>query len=130
MFNIPLRKWLLVTAGSLSLSLGVLGIFLPLLPTTIFLLIAAACFARSSDRLYNWLITHKWFGPYIRNWREHKAITRRTKIVTLVVLWGTLAISAFVATDNLFVRLALLVVGIGVSAFILHMKTLSRDLVS
>ena len=125
-----LQKWLLITVGCISLGVGVLGIFLPLLPTTVFLLLAAACFARSSDRMYNWLLTHKWFGPYIRNWREHKAITRSNKIVILFVLWSTLSISAIIATNNLYVRLSLLAVGIGVSVFILNMKTMSQETAS
>ena len=125
-----LPKWMFITLGSMSLGVGVLGIFLPLLPTTVFMLIAAACYARSSDRLYNWLLNHKVFGPYIKNWREHRAITRRTKIVILVVLWGTLAFSAFVAVKLLLVQILLLLVGIGVTLFILKVKTMSTDMVS
>jgi uncharacterized membrane protein YbaN (DUF454 family) len=77
----PLR-WLLSSVGGICVGLGVLGIFVPLLPTTPFLLVAAACFVRSSDRLYQRLITHRTLGPYIRNYREHRAITRRARIVT------------------------------------------------
>ena len=130
MAKIAIRKWTLITVGSISLGIGVLGIFLPLLPTTVFLLFSAACFARSSDRLYNWLLSHKWFGPYIRNWREHKAITRRNKIVILFVLWITLCFSALMATENIFVRLALLAVGLGVTFFILSLRTMSVDMMS
>ena len=64
------KKWTLILVGSLSIGLAFLGIFLPLLPTTPFLLLAAACYLRSSDRFYHWLIYHKWFGNYIRNYRE------------------------------------------------------------
>ena len=126
----PLQKWIYIALGSISLGVGVLGIFLPLLPTTVFMLIAAACYARSSDRLYNWLLNHKVFGPYIKNWREHRAITRRTKIVILVVLWSTLAFSAFVAAKLLLVQIVLLIVGLGVTLFILNVKTMSADMVS
>ncbi len=126
----PLKKWTLIIAGSISLGLGVLGIFLPLLPTTVFLLIAAACYARSSDRLYEWLLSHRLFGSYIRNWREHKAITRRTKITILSVLWGTLAITGFFAVHLLLIRLVLLAVGIGVTTFILNIKTMTSDMVT
>ncbi len=123
----PIKKALLISAGIVSVGLGVLGIFLPLLPTTVFLLIAAACFARSSDRLYNWLLNHKWFGAYIKNWREHKALPRRTKIVILMVLWVTLIISAAIGTHVLWVRLLLLLVGIGVTLFITRMRTLPEN---
>ena len=123
----PIKKAALVSIGLLCVGLGVLGIFLPLLPTTVFLLIAAACFARSSDRLYNWLLTHKWFGPYIKNWREHKAITRRTKIIILFVLWLTLIVSAIIGTNLLWIRLVLLAVGIGVTIFITRMRTMPEN---
>jgi len=123
-----LKKWTLIISGSIALGLGVLGIFLPLLPTTVFLLIAAACYARSSQRLYDWLLSHKWFGPYIRNWREHRALTPRTKITILFVLWITLAVSAAFAVQSLFIRLILLAVGIGVTILILSLKTMSDDM--
>ena len=122
-----LQKVILISLGLLCVGLGVLGIFLPLLPTTVFLLIAAACFARSSDRLYRWLLSHKWFGSYIKNWREHKALARKTKITILVILWMTLLISSFIGTDALWVRLILLAVGIGVTTFILRMNTLPEN---
>ena len=65
------RKWILVTIGTIAIGLGVIGIFVPLLPTTPFLLLAAACFARSSESLYTWLVGYKWFGDYIRHYHEH-----------------------------------------------------------
>ncbi|MBN1479693.1 YbaN family protein [candidate division KSB1 bacterium] len=124
------KKWLLIAAGCLALGLGVLGIFLPLLPTTVFLLIAAACFARSSERLYQWLLNHRWFGPIIRNWREHKAISLRGKIFMLILLWLTLGCSAFCAVDLIAIRFLLLLVGLGVTFFILSTKTMSPDLLA
>jgi uncharacterized membrane protein YbaN (DUF454 family) len=126
----PLKKWMLIALGSLSLGLGVLGIFLPLLPTTVFLLIAAACYARSSERLYDWLLNHKLFGSYIRNWREHKAIPQRSKTIILLLLWATLLISGLFATSLLIVRFGLLVVGAGVTILITKLKTLTPDMVT
>ncbi|MBN1464563.1 YbaN family protein [candidate division KSB1 bacterium] len=125
MITISVKRWILILSGSLALSLGLLGIFLPLLPTTPFVLIAAACYARSSRRLYVWLLQHKWFGPYIRNWREHKAIPRRSKIIILLLLWSTLSLTAFWAVDILVVRLILLFIGLGVTCFILTAKTMT-----
>ena len=124
-----IRKWLLITIGLVAVGLGVLGIFLPLMPTTVFLLIAAACFARSSERLYNWLLSHRLFGPYIKNWREHRAIARRTKILILVVLWGTLVLSAWLV-NVMWIRLILALVGIGVTVFILTVKTMRAEMVA
>ena len=74
---------LLVVCGTLSVALGVLGIFLPLLPTTVFLLLAAACYARSSERFYLKLINSPWLGSYIRNQREGRGMRKRDKVVTL-----------------------------------------------
>lgn len=123
-------KGLLTVIGVLSVGLAVLGVFLPLLPTTPFLLLAAACFIRSSDRLYRWLITHRWFGSYIRNYREHKAITKRTKVVTLLLLWATLGFTALCVVDSMVVRFLLLVIGVGVTLHVLNMKTLTPEMLS
>lgn len=117
-------------AGILSLGLGILGVFLPLLPTTPFLLLAAGCFMRSSERLYRWLINHRWFGAYIRNYREYGAITRRAKIGTVVLLWGTIGYTALGILSSLPLRLLLLLVAVGVTAHVLHMKTLTREMLA
>ncbi|MGI9419752.1 MAG: YbaN family protein [Geminicoccaceae bacterium] len=83
--------WLL--SGLASLSLGFVGIFLPLLPTTPFLLLAAFCFARSSDRLHRWLLTHQTFGPMIENWQRHRAIARSAKIAATVACTAVFVMS-------------------------------------
>ncbi len=124
----PFKRSILIASGSLALSLGLLGIFLPLLPTTPFMLIAAACYARSSQRLYKWLLQHRWFGAYIHNWREHRAIPRRTKIAMLLLLWTTLCLSVFFVVDVGIVRLLLLGIGLGVTLLILNLKTMTTDM--
>ena len=86
-------KLLFITGGWVSLALGIAGIPLPLLPTTPFLLLAAFCFAEGSDRLHDWLVNHVHFGPPIRRWREHRAISRRTKWVGSLSLVVILAVS-------------------------------------
>ncbi|MGE0099696.1 MAG: YbaN family protein [Hydrogenophaga sp.] len=77
-------RWLLWLAGSVSLALGLVGVVLPGLPTTPFVLLAAACYAKASPRLHGWLLHHRWMGPMIRDWETHRSLTRRTKTVAQV----------------------------------------------
>ncbi len=126
----PLLKKLLLVIGVLSVGLAAAGIILPILPTTPFLLLAAACFFRSSDKLYQWLIKHKWFGHYIESWRQHKAIPRHGKVVILLLLWSTLAYSIISVTSILVIRVLLLLIGLGVSLFVLSRKTLAPEMMS
>jgi uncharacterized membrane protein YbaN (DUF454 family) len=88
------RFWLLA-AGHLSVGLAVLGAFLPLLPTTPFLLLATACYMRGSARFYNWLLNRPTFGPMIRNWREHRAVAPRHK--ALAILFILLSVGSSIA---------------------------------
>lgn len=123
----PLKKWLLIFAGLVSVGLGLIGIVVPLLPTTPFLLLSAVCFARSSERLYQWLINHRWFGSYIRNYRDHRAVSRQVKISTLILLWATITYAVIRVADLWTVRLLLLLVALGVTVHILKLKTLTRE---
>lgn len=120
-----IKRILLIISGSLSLVLGLIGIVLPILPTTPFLILAAFCFLRSSSRLYNWLIGHKVFGRYIYNYMTYRSVMKRTKIVAMVLLWASLLISIMVV-DNLHIRLLLLVVGLAVSIHIATLKILMQ----
>jgi uncharacterized protein len=117
-------KFLLKSLGIVSLLLGIAGIFLPLLPTTPFLLLAAALFAKSSDKLYNWLLNHKYLGSYIRNFREHKSIPLRVKLFSIILLWVTISYSALFIVPLLWVKILLLAIAIGVTVHILSYKTL------
>jgi uncharacterized membrane protein YbaN (DUF454 family) len=121
----PLRP-LLIAVGFLNVALGVLGIFVPLLPTTPFLLLAAACFVRSSDRFYEWLMTNRWVGDYLRSYMEHRATTMSTKVVCIATLWCCLGLAGVFFTDNLIVRLLLLAVAVGVTAHLASLKTIRR----
>lgn len=107
------------------LGVGVLGVFIPLLPSTPFLLLAAACFVRSSERLHSSLMSHRLLGPYIRNYRDHRAISRSARFTTLALLWATLAVSAFLTETSLPVRLLLLGIGLGVTVHLLTLKRIS-----
>ena len=128
MLRVKLRKGFFASCGVLSVVLATIGIVVPLLPTTPFLLLATACFLRSSDRLYQWLITHRWFGTYIRNYREYRALTLRTKIVTVAVLWITLGFTIGLLLDNLVVRVLLVLIGAGVTVHVLRYRTLTREM--
>ena len=97
-------KALLVACGTIAVALGVIGIFVPLMPTTVFLLLAAACYARSSDRFYQRLIENRWLGSYIRNSREGRGMTRRQKMSTLAMLWVGIGASAIWSVDALWIR--------------------------
>jgi len=126
--NARVRKWLLLSAGLTAVGLGVAGVFVPLLPTTPFLLLAAACFARSSDRHYEWLLNHRWMGAYVRNYREHRATTRRVKVITMVLLWGSIGYAAIAVADGWVVRVLLLSIAVGVTIHVLSLRVVTGDM--
>jgi len=122
-----MKKKVFVVLGFISLALGIIGIVIPILPTTPFLLLAAACFFRGSDRAYRWLMQHKLFGEYIRNFREHRAIPLKTKIIAITLLWTTIFISIFFIVESVYLRLLLGAIAVAVTAHILHFNTLPSD---
>lgn len=111
--------------GCLAVLLGILGIFLPLLPTTPFLLLASACFARGSDRLHNWLLSHGTFGEYLRNFEEGRGIPARAKALALVMMWSSIGYAAW-RTPHWWVQVLLLVVAVSVSIYLLRLPTCVR----
>lgn len=113
----------LLIAGTVSLLLGIMGIFLPILPTTPFLLLAAACYARSSDRAHNWLLNHHLFGPALRRWRETQTISRRAKIISLLMLNLSISFSIWLVRDNFTIQALLAITALGVSAYIYRIPT-------
>ena len=115
---------ILIGLGVFFVALGVIGIFLPVMPTTVFLLLAAACFVRSSDRLHRWLRQHRVLGSYLRAVEGRSGMPRRAKIITLAVLWISILCSAFIFVDMLWLRGLLLAIACGVSIFILSRKTM------
>ena len=117
------KKAILVAAGSLCLGLAVLGVFLPLLPTTPFLLLASACYVRSSERLHGWLMRNRLLGGYIRNFKERRGIALRAKVTTVVLLWLPLLYSVY-RLDLLWLEVLLVLMGLAWSVLILRMKTL------
>ena len=118
---------LFIIVGVVSLVLGVVGIFLPVLPTTPFLLLSATLFMHSSPRLYDRLIHHKYLGEYIRNYRENKTIPRRVKIYAQVMLWVTMLLSIFcVVAHNVYIQILLFIIAVAVSWHIGSIKTESK----
>jgi uncharacterized membrane protein YbaN (DUF454 family) len=109
--------------GHLSLALGVTGVILPVLPGVVFLIGAAACYARGSMRFYNWLLAHKWLGPPVRDWEEHRAMTVGAKVVSIVMLVGGIGISIAFFVNLLWVRVILALMALGLSTLILFIKT-------
>ena len=118
----------LIIVGSLSLVLGIVGIFVPMLPTTPFLLLSAAAWVKASPKLYKWLMNHKLFGEYIRNYREHRAIPLRAKIISVSLLWLTIGYCIFAVVDEWWwAQVLLAIVAIAVSWHILSFKTLKKS---
>lgn len=122
-----LTKRLLILAGSLSLGLGILGIVVPLLPTTPFLLLAASCYLRSSTRLYRWLVTQRQLGFYIYCYQHHRAVSPRSKVFTILLLLGSIGTS-LILLDILWVQLVLLIIAIGVTIHLVSLKNLTPEM--
>ena len=112
--------------GILSLVLGIVGVFLPVLPTTPFLLLSATLFLRSSQKLYDWLLSHPYLGEYIRNFKEHKAIPLRVKVVSVSLVWITLLYCALFVALEWWMSAMFIAIALGVSIHILHYKTLNK----
>jgi hypothetical protein len=119
-----LSRWALITTGTFFLGLGIVGIFLPLLPTTPFLLLAAACYARSSKRFYNFLLNNKWFGNYIKNYRERKGIPLKIKILSISFLWIVIGYSVIFVVHILLGKIVIILIAVGVTIHILSIQTL------
>ena len=105
----PFTRLLLLLSGWIAVVLATLGVVLPLLPTTPFLLLAAWCFSRSSPRFHHWLLYRSWFGGYIRHWQEHKGLPRKAKRRAVIVILMTFAVSLWLV-KLIYIRLLLLVI--------------------
>lgn len=105
------------------MSIGVIGIFLPILPTTIFLILASYCFVKSSPKANEWLRNHKILGAYLKNYQDKSGLTVKAKVFNLIFLWLMIFTSAYFFTEELFIRLLLVTIAIGVTIHILLIKT-------
>lgn len=115
-------RYVLFVCGCLSVALGVIGIFLPVLPTTPFLLLAAACFARSSKRFYLWLVLHPKLGPWVRDYLDGQGLPLKGKIWALVLMWTSISFSMWIV-PLLWVRIFMVVSAVCVTVYILKQKT-------
>ena len=120
-------KTLFNILGMICVALGLIGIFVPIMPTTVFLLLAAFFFARGSNRALQWLLNNRWFGPYIRNYREGRGMAARDKVITLTMLWITMGFSIIFLVENNWVRLVLIGIASGVTLHLLRIKTFHPD---
>jgi uncharacterized protein len=122
-------KGLLILFGSICVGLGILGILLPVLPTTPFLLLAAICYSHSSERFYICLLSNRFFGTYIRDWRENRGISMPVKLWVIFVLAVTMGISVVFFIPILAVKILCTISGIIISAYILSLPTKSNELI-
>jgi hypothetical protein len=123
----PVVRAVLVVAGTACVGLGVLGLFLPVLPTTPFLLLAAACYARASERFYNWLLNNRTFGPTIREWRRYRSIPYRTKLTAIVLMSLTLASSIVFFVHKPYLRAALTLLGVTLAVWMYRIPSRDRS---
>ena len=128
MQGMDVRKALLIFLGTVCVGLGVLGMFLPLMPTTVFLLLAAYCYSKSSDRFHTWLLNNRWLGKYITTYKSGQGITVRQKVTTLLTLWASIGFSIWFVGGKFWVTLILAAVAIGVTIHILWLKTFRPEL--
>ena len=123
----PLKaRWqrnFLIGIGVFFFIAGVIGIFLPVLPTTPFLLLSAACFARASTKFYNWLMNHYVLGPYLRDWRSNKGIPNRTKMTAITLMVVCFGVSAVFVFTSAYSRALFLSIGVIVAIYILRLPT-------
>ena len=116
----PIR-WFLWAAGTLCVGLAALGAFLPLLPTTPFVLLAAGAYARSSPRFHHWLMSNRLFGPFLRDWYEHRAIPRRARVLSVGLVVVFLGSAILFVVDSTVARGVLAVIGVAVITFLLRL---------
>jgi len=123
-----LKKTLFIIAGTVCLLVGAIGVFLPVLPTTPFLLLAAACYYKGSERMHRWLLNNKWFGNYIKNYKEGKGISMKGKLFTLSLLWITICYSVLVIISTLVIQIILVGIAIAISIHVITLPTFKKDI--
>ncbi len=118
-----IQKIFYFSSGIILVAIGTIGIFLPVLPTTIFLILASACFIRSSPKAHQFLRNHKIFGQYIKNYEEKSGLTIKSKIYNIIFLWFMILMSVIFFTEEIIIRIVLLIIAIGVTIHLIMIKT-------
>ncbi|WP_304130343.1 YbaN family protein [Ignavibacterium album] len=118
-----LYRYFYLISGFLLVAIGVIGIFLPVLPTTIFLILASACFVKSSPKANDWLRNHRILGMYVKNYQDKAGLTLRAKIFNIAFLWIMILLSAFYLTNEFYIKIILIAIAAGVTLHILMIKT-------
>jgi uncharacterized protein len=121
-----IARRLYVGAGFVALGLGLIGLLLPVFPTSPFLLLAAACFSRGSERFYRWLLSNRYCGKQIRSWRNNEGISIRTKVVIITMLAVTISVSAIFVVPYIPVKIIMVLIAIAVSVYIWRQPTKCR----
>lgn len=123
--------WFIV--GTICLVLGAVGMILPILPTTPFLLASATCYFKSSPKMHKWLLNNKWFGEYIKNYQEGKGIPKKTKLIAITVLWVTIGTSTIFFLNRILpevlvlpMQLIMIIVAIVVTVHVLRLPTYKK----
>jgi uncharacterized membrane protein YbaN (DUF454 family) len=117
-------RGILIIFGSIFLGIGMIGIIVPILPTTPFLLLAAACYIRSSKKCYIWLLKNKRFGPYIKNYIEDKGLPLKIKLYAIILMWSMILLTSIFFVDNIFIRILLIIIAFLVSIYLMTIKTI------
>ena len=116
-----------IVVGTIALIIGAIGLFLPVIPTTPLVILAAACYYRGSDRLHNWILSSRWFGETVKNYQAGRGLTRDTKVRAISMMWAMILVSAWFFVSNLFVRVAMIGVAMGVTVYLVRLPTLERN---
>lgn len=125
--GIPIIRYLLLTIGIISLLVGLIGIILPLIPTTPFVLLAAWLFARSSKRFHAWLLTNRYTGPVISNWETNKTIPRRAKIIAIAMIIFSFIFSSLFVVTNMYLKFTLVILGVVLIIFLARIPSTEKS---
>ena len=117
-----MKRTILISLGLLCVGLGFVGVFVPGIPTTIFLIIALWAFTKSSEKLRYWLLNHKRFGPILNNWQEHKVVPRRAKIL-MVVLMSLAVILFYYSSQSLILTIGLIIILVSVAIYVISLPS-------
>tara|TARA_B100000949_G_scaffold159338_1_gene140268 strand:- start:319 stop:693 length:375 start_codon:yes stop_codon:yes gene_type:complete len=117
-----MKRIILISLGWLCVGLGFVGVFVPGIPTTIFLIIALWAFTKSSEKLRHWLLNHKRFGPILNNWQEHKVVPRRAKIL-MVVLMSLAVILFYYSSQSLILTIGLIIILVSVAIYVISLPS-------